>query len=86
MIINKNPTTVGGRTSGKVKAVSTAVLPKKRFLDKILAAIIPEMKTIMTDIDAISSESLIGAQKSLYIKNQSNAALKPYFLKISIAT
>lgn len=67
MMINKKPTTVGGRTSGKVKSVSIAVLPKNRFLDKSLAATIPEKKTIMTDIEAISSESLIGVQKSLFI-------------------
>jgi alcohol dehydrogenase class IV len=65
MMINRKPTTVGGSTRGKVKIVSTAVLPKKRFRDKILAVKVPKKKTVMTDIDAISIDSFIGIQKSL---------------------
>jgi len=80
--ISKNPTTVGGRTSGKVNIVSTAVFPKKRRLEKILAASTPNTNTKITETVAISSESFKGVQKSLLINHQSNAASKPYFLKV----
>lgn len=62
--INKNPITVGGKTMGNSRKVSSSSLPLNCFRDNILPKIIPIIKTSITDIEAVFNDMKMGDQNS----------------------
>lgn len=61
------PTTVGGKTKGNRKTVSTKAFPLKLFLDMTFPSAIPNIRTMTVDNEAISRDSRIGDQKFVVI-------------------
>jgi hypothetical protein len=62
--ISKNPITVGGKTIGIIRKVSSSILPLNFLLYNSLAKKMPKKLTIMTEIKATSRENLRGCQNS----------------------
>jgi hypothetical protein len=67
MIINKKPTTVGGNTNGKRKAVSTMLFPLNFRFAITFPKNNPRIKTNTPATDAISTDRLTGDQKFVAI-------------------
>jgi hypothetical protein len=63
-MIRRNPTTVGGKTRGSIRAVSTSAFPRKDLRASPCPANIPATNTTTHATMATSREREIGVQNS----------------------